>query len=102
VARDYKRENEVTKSKPKNIAKRVKRNDLRKKAIRAGLVRVGDGKELDHIQPISKGGSNKKSNIRITTKSQNSSFDRNPDKSVKKNRLNKKKKKTKKTIKKNA
>lgn len=102
MARDYERENEVTKSKLKNIAKRVKRNDLRKKAIRAGLVRVGDGKELDHIQPISKGGSNKKSNIRITTKSQNSSFDRNPDKSVKKNRLNKKKKKTKKTIKKNA
>lgn len=102
MARDYKRENEVTKSKPKNIAKRVKRNKARRKAIRAGLVRVGDGKELDHIQPISKGGSNKKSNIRITTKSQNSSFDRNPDKSVKKNRLNKKKKKTKKTIKKNA
>jgi len=93
VARDYKRENEVTKSKPKNIAKRVERNKAQRKAIRDGLVSVGDGKELDHIKPISKGGTSNKSNIRLTTKSQNSSFDRNPDKSVKKNRLNKKKKK---------
>lgn len=95
MARDYKRENEVTKSKPKNIAKRVERNKARRKAIRDGLVSVGDGKELDHIKPISKGGTSNKSNIRLTTKSQNSSFDRNPDKSVKKNRLNKKKKKKK-------
>ena len=93
MERDYKRENEVTKSKPKNIAKRVERNKARRKAIRDGLVSVGDGKELDHIKPISKGGTSNKSNIRLTTKSQNSSFDRNPDKSVKKNRLNKKKKK---------
>jgi 5-methylcytosine-specific restriction endonuclease McrA len=95
VERDYKRENEVTKSKPKNIAKRVERNKARRKAIRDGLVSVGDGKELDHIKPISKGGTSNKSNIRLTTKSQNSSFDRNPDKSVKKNRLNKKKRRSK-------
>jgi hypothetical protein len=30
MARDYERENEVTKSKPKNIAKRVKRNKARR------------------------------------------------------------------------
>jgi 5-methylcytosine-specific restriction endonuclease McrA len=94
MARDYERENKVTKS--KNIPKRVARNKKRRQYIREGRVRVGDGKELDHIKPISKGGSNKNSNIRITTKSQNSSFDRNPDKSVKKNRLKKKNKPTKK------
>ena len=94
MARDYKRENRVTKSKPKNIAKRIERNKARREAIRKGQVSVGDGKELDHIKPISKGGSSKNSNIRITTKSQNSSFDRNPDRSVKKNRLNKTKRKT--------
>ena len=93
MARDYKKENKVTKSKPKNIKKRVLRNKLRRVAIKMGLVKKGDGKELDHIKPISKGGSSKKSNIRVTTKSKNSSFDRNPDKSVKKNRLKKKKKK---------
>jgi 5-methylcytosine-specific restriction endonuclease McrA len=96
MARDYERENKVTKSKPKNIKKRSKRNSLRTQAIKDGIVAKGDGKELDHIKPISKGGSSKKSNIRITTKSENSSFDRNPDKSVKKNRLKKKKKPTKK------
>ena len=90
MARDYERENEVTKSKPENIKKRSKRNSLRTAAIKDGTVAKGDGKELDHIKPISKGGSSKKSNIRITTKSENSSFDRNPDKSVKKNRLAKK------------
>jgi 5-methylcytosine-specific restriction endonuclease McrA len=96
MARDYERENKVTKSKPENIKKRSKRNSLRTQAIKDGIVAKGDGKELDHIKPISKGGSSKKSNIRITTKSENSSFDRNPDKSVKKNRLKKKKKPTKK------
>ena len=91
--RDYKKENEVTKSTPKNKEKRVVRNRVRREAIRDGLVKVGDGKELDHIKPISKGGSSKKSNIRVTTKSKNSSFDRNSDKSVKNNRLNPKPKK---------
>ena len=43
MARDYKRENEVTKSKPENIAKRVARNKKRRQAIREGRVRVGDG-----------------------------------------------------------
>tara|TARA_R110000737_G_scaffold293317_1_gene299951 strand:+ start:196 stop:483 length:288 start_codon:yes stop_codon:yes gene_type:complete len=90
MARDYERENKVTKSKPENIKKRSKRNSLRTQAIKDGIVAKGDGKELDHIKPISKGGSSKKSNIRVTTKSENSSFDRNPDKSVKKNRLKKK------------
>tara|TARA_R110000823_G_scaffold247454_1_gene371204 strand:+ start:519 stop:806 length:288 start_codon:yes stop_codon:yes gene_type:complete len=90
MARDYERENKVTKSKPKNIKKRVERNKVRTQAIKDGIVAKGDGKELDHIKPISKGGSSKKSNIRVTTKSENSSFDRNPDKSVKKNRLKKK------------
>ena len=91
--RDYERENKVTKSTPENVEKREHRNAVRRKAIKSGRVKVGDGKEIDHIKPISKGGTSKPSNLRIATKSQNSSFDRNPDKSVKKNRLNKKPKK---------
>lgn len=86
MARDYKRENELYKSKPEQIALRVKRNKARREAIREGRVAKGDGKEIDHIVPLSKGGSNAKSNTRIRTKSQNSSFSRNPDKSVKKNK----------------
>ena len=88
--RDYKRENELYKSKPDQIAKRVARNKARREAIRDGRVSKGDGKEIDHIIPLSKGGANTKSNTRIRTKSQNSSFSRNPDNSVKKNEPKKK------------
>ena len=84
MARDYKKENEY-KSTPEQIALRVKRNKARRQAIKEGRVAKGDGKEIDHIIPLSKGGANTKSNTRIRTKSQNSSFSRNPDKSVKKN-----------------
>ena len=87
--RNYQKENEY-KAKPDQIAKRVARNKARREAIKDGRVSKGDGKEIDHIIPLSKGGSNDKSNTRIRTKSQNSSFSRNPDKSVKKNTPTKK------------
>lgn len=83
--RDYQRENEMYKSKPDQIAKRVARNKARREAIKAGRVKKGDGKEIDHIIPLSKGGSNHTSNTRIRSKSQNSSFSRNADSSVKRN-----------------
>jgi len=82
--RDYQKENEY-KAKPDQIAKRVARNKARRQAIKAGKVGVGDGKEIDHIVPLSKGGGNTPSNQRIRSKSENSSFSRNPDSSVKKN-----------------
>lgn len=84
ATRDYQKENKY-KAKPEQIKMRVARNKARRQAIREGKVAVGDGKELDHIKPLSKGGTNAKSNIRITTKSKNSSFSRNPDRSVKRN-----------------
>ena len=82
--RNYQKENEY-KSTPKQIELRVKRNKARRQAIKDGRVVKGDNKEIDHIIPLSRGGSNDKANTRIRTKSQNSSFSRNPDKSVKKN-----------------
>jgi hypothetical protein len=89
--RDYKRENELYKSKPEQIKLRVARNKARRQAIKDGRVEKGDGKEIDHVIPLSKGGSNTKTNTRIRTKSQNSSFSRNSDNSVKKNTPLKKK-----------
>lgn len=83
--RDYQHENEMYKSKPEQIKLRVMRNKARREAIREGRVKKGDGKEIDHIVPLSKGGSNTKGNTRIRSKSQNSSFSRNADNSVKKN-----------------
>jgi len=44
-----------------------------------------EGKDIDHIQPLSKGGTNSKSNLRVVKPSTNRSFSRNSDKTVKKN-----------------
>lgn len=84
--RDYKRENELYKSKPEQIEARVRRNRLRQQAIKEGRAKVGDGTSIDHKVPISKGGSDSKSNQRIVPFDKNSSFQRNSDGSVKKNK----------------
>tara|TARA_R100000541_G_scaffold8880_1_gene16475 strand:+ start:72 stop:338 length:267 start_codon:yes stop_codon:yes gene_type:complete len=86
MTRDYKRENKVTKSKPTNIKKRVLRNKARRMLERAGLVKKGDGKHVDHKKPLSKGGSNNRSNLRVRDGKKNSSFARNSNKSIKKKR----------------
>jgi 5-methylcytosine-specific restriction endonuclease McrA len=90
MARDYQKEN-IYKAQPEQIKLRVARNKARRQAIKDGRVSKGDGKEIDHVIPLSKGGSNTKANTRIRTKSQNSSFSRNSDNSVKKNTPVKKK-----------
>jgi hypothetical protein len=43
------------------------------------------GKVIDHITPLSKGGSSTPGNLRLTTRAKNASFSRNSDGSVKKN-----------------
>lgn len=56
---------------------RAKRNTARRQAQSAGKVHKGDGKDVDHKTPLSKGGSNGKSNRRIVSASANRSFARN-------------------------
>lgn len=73
--RDYKQENEY-KKRPDQIRKRVLRNKARREAIKEGLVKKGDGKEIDHRVPLSKGGSNERSNLRVVSASSNDSFKR--------------------------
>jgi hypothetical protein len=87
--RDYQKENEY-KAQPDQIKKRVARNKARRMMIKAGKVSKGDGKDVDHIVPLSKGGSNTPSNMRIKSKSANSSFPRNSDGSLKRNVTKKK------------
>lgn len=69
-----------------------KRNEKPARAARARSRRVmdakgvdRDGKVIDHIVPLSKGGSSGAGNLRLTTRSKNASFSRNSDGSVKKN-----------------
>lgn len=62
------------------------RTTARNGAIKDGRVSRGDGKDLDHIKPLSKGGSNSKSNTRVVSASSNRSFSRNSDGSLKSQR----------------
>lgn len=73
--RDYKQENKY-KSTPAQIHARVLRNAARRDALKAGQVHKGDGKEVDHKVPLSKGGSNAASNRRIVSAHTNDSYAR--------------------------
>lgn len=61
----------------------AKRKRLRRQLEKEGRVREHDGKDVDHKVPLSKGGSNSKSNARVVSASANRSFPRNPDGSMK-------------------
>ena len=73
--RDYSQQREYNAT-PTATSKRVKNNQARAIAIDAGKARVGDGKDVDHKKPLSKGGSNSASNLRVVDKSENRSFAR--------------------------
>jgi hypothetical protein len=57
--------------KPGQQEKRHKTNAARAKLEQAGLVKKGDGKDVDHKKPLRAGGSNAKANLRVLPKSVN-------------------------------
>ena len=65
--RNYKKEYREYHGTPAQIAARAQRNAARAKL---GL-KVGDPREADHKKPISKGGSNRKDNLRAVARSTN-------------------------------
>ena len=65
--RNYKKEYRDFHVKPKQIKLRGKRNQAR--AV-LGLL-AGDPREVDHKNPLSKGGSNKRNNLRAVSRSTN-------------------------------
>ena len=91
--RDYKKEYAKYAGKPDAIKARSERTVLRREANAKGITSKGDGKDLDHKKPLSKGGSNTLSNTRVTTKSANRSFARNADGSLKSQTSKKERKK---------
>lgn len=85
--RDYKREANWEKTKKRSRLKdRVKRVQARREALRDGSVSLYDNKQVDHKRPLSKGGSNSSSNLRVVSAASNMSFSRNRDGSMKSQR----------------
>ena len=80
--RDYSYDKEYQK-KPEQVKNRVARNAARRTTNANGTTRVGDGKDVDHIKPLSRGGGNGASNLRAVPKGDNRSFARNADSSMK-------------------
>jgi hypothetical protein len=62
----------------------MERQKARRAMDKKGVDR--DGKDIDHKTPLSKGGSNSPSNLRLVSPSANRSFSRNSDHTVKVNR----------------
>ena len=71
--RDYKKEYAQYHAKPEQKKNRALRNNARRAAIRKYGKSALKGKDVDHIKPLSRGGSNAKSNQRIVSTSENRS-----------------------------
>ena len=56
--------------------KRAQRNKARRMLEREGVVHKGDGKDVDHKKPLSKGGTTTRSNLKAVPASQNRSYKR--------------------------
>lgn len=69
MPRDYKKEYKEYHSKPEQKKRRAGRNAARRKMEKAGKVRKGDGKDVDHKDRNPK--NNGKSNLRVQSKSKN-------------------------------
>jgi hypothetical protein len=57
---------------------RVQRNKARRMEERMGKVHKGDGKDVDHKTPISKGGKTTSGNLRVVSAHRNRSYPRTP------------------------
>ena len=69
--RDYKKEYADYHGTAEQKKNRAARNTARVTMASAGKVPKGDGKEVDHKKPLSKGGSTAKSNLRVVSKATN-------------------------------
>ena len=81
--RDYEQEKKTSDARGEK-PKRAARNRARRIMMKEGLVKKGDGKDVDHATPLSKGGAmTKRSNLRVRDDNANRSFPRKKDGSMK-------------------
>lgn len=69
--RDYGKEYADYHGKASQIAKRGQRNQARATMVAAGKVKPGDGKTVEHKNPIRDGGTNRRSNLAVMSESKN-------------------------------
>jgi hypothetical protein len=77
--RDYSKEAQWEKRHPERKKQRAERMVARRAEEKKGLVHKHDNKQVDHINPLSHGGSNSPGNWRVVPAHENESFARNPD-----------------------
>lgn len=76
MARNYRDEYDRYHSKPEQRENRAARNRARRALEKDGVVRKGDGMDVDHKTPLIKGGGNGRENLRAVPASKNRSFAR--------------------------
>lgn len=81
--RDYKAEYKNYDGTPAVKKKRAQRNKARRMLEREGVVHKGDGKDVNHKKPLSKGGTTVRSNLEAKPASANRSFKRKSNGSMK-------------------
>lgn len=69
--RNYRKEYDTYHAKPEQKKNRAKRNAARSILEKEGVVKKGDGKDVDHKKPIRSGGGNSRSNLRPATVASN-------------------------------
>ena len=69
--RNYKKEYKNYHGKPKQRKERAKRTKAREQMEKKGIVKKGDGKDIDHKTPLRSGGSNGINNLRVRNRSNN-------------------------------
>ena len=74
--RDYKAELAWEHRHPERTKQREARHRARYDAEKRGLVHKGDAKQVDHIKPLSQGGSTNLSNTRVISTHANESYHR--------------------------
>lgn len=74
MARNYKKEYANYQGKPEQIARRSARNKARRELEKKGLVKKGDGKDVNHRNgnPLD----NRRGNLQVQSKSANRSYPR--------------------------
>jgi hypothetical protein len=82
MTRNYKQEYANYDGTPEVKKKRAQRNKARRMLEREGVVHKGDGKDVDHKKPLSKGGTTTRSNLVAKPAAKNRSYKRKSDGSI--------------------